>query len=355
MNISDIPFFFIIGRPRSGTTLVRTLLDAHPTVKVPPEYPVILSLYNRFGNRKRWNNSLLHEFDKCFKAPPPSENWKYSYLRINEGELKSNVGALDDNASIEDLVKAYYLSYTSIFDKEEINLLGDKNPVFSTYAFRLAKIFPNAKFLFITRDYRDNYMSIKRFKFEAPVAALQAYRWKYVARLMNQLSRKYPNRVLHMRHEDLVANPEVQFASVCSFLGIDYNPVVFDFYKKEDAILEIVDADLLQKFHSGLGKPINNDNVEVWKQKMSEADVKTADAVVGKWAEKMGYERKYKQGNMLVHLKSLPWCMYGWLLYKIMSMGEHLPYSLRTKMAKALPLLAKSYNSPVKNKRIPLR
>lgn len=354
MNIADIPFFFIIGRPRSGTTLVRTLLDAHPSVKVPPEYPVILSLYNRFGNRRRWNNNQLHEFDKCFKAPPPSENWKYTYLRINEAELKSLVGSLDDNTCVEDLVKAYYLSYTSIFEKEEIKLLGDKNPVFSSYAFRLAHIFPRAKFLFITRDYRDNYMSIKRFKFEAPVAALQAYRWKYVARLMDALAKKYPDRVQHMRHEDLVANPAECFAKVCAFLNIDYNPVVFDFYKKEDAILEIVDADLLQKFHSGLGKPINNENVEVWRQKMSERDVKIADCVVGKWAEKMGYERKYKACNIWVRLTAKPWCVYGWLLYKIMSLGEHLPYALRTKMAKALPLLAKSYNSPAKSKRIRL-
>lgn len=354
MNIADIPFFFIIGRPRSGTTLIRTLLDAHPSVKVPPEYPVILSLFSRFGNRRKWNNNLLHEFDKCFKAPPPSENWKYSYLRINEAQLKQNVGSLEDNVGVEDIVKAYYLSYTSIFDKEEVKLLGDKNPLFSSYASRLAHLFPTAKFLFVTRDYRDNYMSIKRFKFEAPVAALQAYRWKYVAKLMDSLSKKYPGRVLHMRHEDMVANPEECFAKVCDFLQLAYNPIVFDFYKKEDAILEIVDADLLQKFHSGLGKPINNEHVEVWKNKMSEADVKTADSVVGKWAEKMGYERKYKVGNCWTQLKALPWCMYGWLLYRIMSLGEHLPFSLRTKMAKALPLLAKSYNSPVKSKKIRL-
>ncbi|HAL65426.1 MAG TPA: hypothetical protein DCP10_07675 [Bacteroidales bacterium] len=41
--------FFILGRPRSGTTLLRTLLDAHPQVKVPPEYPVVLQLYKKYG------------------------------------------------------------------------------------------------------------------------------------------------------------------------------------------------------------------------------------------------------------------------------------------------------------------
>jgi hypothetical protein len=355
MNISDIPFFFIIGRPRSGTTLLRTLLDAHPAVKVPPEYPVILSLYNRFGSRKSWNSNLLHEFDKSFKTQPPSENWRYTYLRINEAELKNAVGLLPDETTFEDLVKTYYYCYNSIFEKGDVQLLGNKNPVFSSYALRLARIFPKAKFIFVTRDYRDNYLSIKRFKFEAPKVALQAYRWKYIAAIMDKLGKKYPGRVMHVRHEDLVAAPHEKFAEICKFLSIQFDPVVFDFYKKEDAILEIIDADLLHKFHSGLGQPINSERIDIWKQKMNEYEVKVADTVVGEWAEKLGYERKYRSAGFFVHLAAKPWKMYGWLLYKIMSAGEYLPHSLRSRMAGFLPLLAKSYNATIKSKRIPDR
>jgi len=56
--------FFILGRPRSGTTLLRTLLDAHPQVKVPPEYPVVLQLYKKYGRIRQWDETTLEEFKK---------------------------------------------------------------------------------------------------------------------------------------------------------------------------------------------------------------------------------------------------------------------------------------------------
>jgi hypothetical protein len=54
-----IPFFFILGRPRSGTTLIRTLFDAHPNVKIPPEFPFIPLLARRFRNVKEWDARFI--------------------------------------------------------------------------------------------------------------------------------------------------------------------------------------------------------------------------------------------------------------------------------------------------------
>ncbi|NQU34666.1 MAG: sulfotransferase [Bacteroidetes bacterium] len=48
-QLNKIPFFFVVGRPRSGTTLLRTLFDAHPNVSFPPECQFIINLYPKYG------------------------------------------------------------------------------------------------------------------------------------------------------------------------------------------------------------------------------------------------------------------------------------------------------------------
>ena len=47
-KIRQTPMFFIVGRPRTGSTLLRTLFDAHPNVTIPQEWPMLLALYRRF-------------------------------------------------------------------------------------------------------------------------------------------------------------------------------------------------------------------------------------------------------------------------------------------------------------------
>ena len=57
-----VPFFFILGRPRSGTTLLKTLFDAHPNVKIPPELPIFLPLYQKFKHVKTWDREHILSF-----------------------------------------------------------------------------------------------------------------------------------------------------------------------------------------------------------------------------------------------------------------------------------------------------
>ena len=59
-NISSIPIFFVVGRPRSGTTLLRMLFDAHPDVTFPPECQFIVNLYPKYKNVNPWKEEDLN-------------------------------------------------------------------------------------------------------------------------------------------------------------------------------------------------------------------------------------------------------------------------------------------------------
>ncbi|MDO9510303.1 MAG: sulfotransferase [Bacteroidales bacterium] len=343
-EIQNLPFFFIIGRPRSGTTLLRTLLDAHSFVKVPPEYPVILKLYNRFGKLKSWSAEDVEAFDAAFRQKLPSEYWKLEYLNIDEIRLKQLLGKLPTDAKFTDFIKVHYSCYQSVYPTTELKILGDKNPVFATYVKRLMKIFPEARFIFLTRDYRDNFVSVRRFSFEAPIVALQAYRWKYVTRMMLGLKKQFPNRILHIRHEDVIASAPETLSTVCDFLGIEMDMGMLDFYKKKDEVYNMISSAHFDKFHSGLGQPINPSRMGLWEEKLTDNEVKTADAVVGIWAERAGYKRKYTYCSASIILKTIPWQLYGYFLYQLMSFAEFLPPGLRKHFARFLPMLARIWH-----------
>ena len=92
--------------------------------------------------------------------------------------------------TFQEMVRKVCLSYTSVFDKEEIQLIGDKNPAYSLFAGRIHKLFPEAKIIHITRDYRDNYLSLTKVNFEVPIVPLVIYRWKFAYKRMQKLKKK---------------------------------------------------------------------------------------------------------------------------------------------------------------------
>ncbi|MGC8864629.1 MAG: sulfotransferase family protein [Bacteroidales bacterium] len=342
-NPLELPFFFIIGRPRSGTTLLRTLLDAHPAIIVPPEYPIILDLFNRFGTYPEWNSCTRGKLLQTFKKPLTFDFWNYQYLRIEEEALKSDLEEIRGRVPLEKVLRLFYFHSQSVFPKENIQLLGDKNPVYALYTRHLLRWFPDAKFLFITRDYRDNLVSMRKFDWEAPHPVLQAWRWKYITRMMLRLQRQHPGRIFMLRYEDLVAQPEEWLKKICSFLQISYNPVMLSFHEKVEEGFSFIDRKTLLKYHESLVKPINTSTIGLWKEKLSRREVHLMDATVGLYAEKADYRRSSVDNSLALTLATWPMRIYGWILYQLMLLGEYLPYRLRVLFSKALPWLVKVY------------
>jgi hypothetical protein len=357
-NLKEVPMFFILGRPRSGTTLLRTLFDAHPSVKIPPEFPIILPLYQKFRNVKDWDENTIGSFVDTIFNSPSFNNRKFDNLRIDRDTYTANLMKLAHSGTTLDFLKSFnYYSFT-LFPKNKIEWIGDKNPLYSIFAKRFLKIFPDAKFICIIRDYRDNYISMKGLSdlnLEAAVLSLQVSRWRYVVKLFLKCKKKYPDRFYIVRYEDLVQQQEDIFRELCSFLKINYDPVVFDFFKKKEESETMFTKELLEKYHKSLMNPINTGRMDLWKKELNEQEVKTADQIAGKYADILGYERKYKKLNPWIWLKTRPMTIYSYIIFKIMEYGTYLPYKLSMMLTVNLLILVKTYNLISGKKKIPLQ
>ncbi|MCX6245556.1 MAG: sulfotransferase [Bacteroidetes bacterium] len=328
-DLSKIPIFFIFGRPRSGTTLLTTLFNAHPNVRIAPEFPVMLFLYQRFKKVKKWDEATIRSFvDHVF------EYSKFSLRRVENLKLDKEfiVGELlkyKDKASIQLFLKSINYYAFSVYHKEQTHLIGDKNPIYSIYSRRLRKIFPEAKFICIIRDYRDNFISIQKLvekdvAVEAPSLPLQVGRWRYFTRMFLRCKRRFPDRYYILRYEDLVTEQEKTYRSLCEFLGISYDPSVFDFYKKKDEVTEIFSNTVWDKFHENLLKPVNTGRMNTWQDKLTEQQVRMADQIAGKYADRLNYKRD-KRFSFVLFLKASPMLAYNYILLSMMIIGTYLP------------------------------
>ena len=332
-DLSKIPIFFIFGRPRSGTTLLTQLFNAHPNIRIAPEFPVMLFLYQRFRKVKNWDEATIRSFVEHVFSYSKFILHRIENLKLDKEFIISELLKYKENGSIKLFLKSINYYAYSVHSKKETRLIGDKNPIYSIYAGRLRRIFPEAKFICIIRDYRDNFISIrklaeKKIAVEAPALTLQVGRWRYFVSLFLDCKRRFPDKYYILRYEDLVTDPQNTFRSLCDFLGIAYDPSVFDFYKMKDEVLKVYTNSPWAKFHENLLNPINTGRMNTWQNDLTEQQVRLADQIAGKYADRLGYKRQYKGFDVLLLFKSCPMIFYNYILLKLMIFGTYLPSRL---------------------------
>ncbi|HLN52361.1 MAG TPA: sulfotransferase [Lentimicrobium sp.] len=337
--MQDIPFFFIIGRPRSGTTLLRLLFEAHQNIIVPPESPFIIILYKKYGKVTNWTEQTITEFtDDLFKVR------YFDKWLINREALLNDLLKIKGKRTFQDVVLQVYKNYHSVYAKGEIKMIGDKNPMYSLYPQRIHQLFPQSKIIHITRDYRDNYVSLTNVNFEVPVVPIVIYRWKYALKKMWHLKEKHPGLIYSLRYEDLVADPELHSRRLYEFLGIEFDPSVLEFYeKKQEAEKAYGTDDTIKQIHKSLFNPISTGRMEKWRTDMTPRQIRVADLVGGRTAEKAGYQRMYKGFNPLLYLWISPALIYASIMYRLIMLGDHLPYKMRNSLNKSLGIFLKLY------------
>lgn len=349
--LSDLPVFFIIGRPRSGTTLLRMLFEAHPHVVIPPESPFIISLYKKYGKITHWDEPVIRRFAADLMKQRYFDKWL-----VTEQKLLALLQNAGGETTFQAMVKQVCLTYESVYEKSGIKLIGDKNPYYSLYINRIHKLFPEAKIIHLTRDYRDNYLSLTNVNFEVPIVPLVVYRWKFAWRLVHGLRKQHPGLVYPLRYEDLAANPEAEFGKLCDFLGIHFDPSVIKFYEKKPEVEKAyAGSNDISIIHKSLLNPISTSRMNLWKTQMTPKQIRMADAVAGKTGALAGYTPQYPGFSLGIWLQTLPMQVYGWLMYRMLLLGDHLPYTMRNTLGRFLGIFLKVYWSLNKRKVKPLK
>ena len=145
-TIACPPMPIIIGAPRSGTTLLRFMLDSNPELAIPPETG-FLALGDQFTSQ---GEALREEFFQAVvDFPPQVPNWED--FQIPQAVFWANLVELDP-FTVSEGYRTFYRLYASRFTKRR---WGDKTPVYCHHLETIAAVLPEAHFIHIIRDGRD--------------------------------------------------------------------------------------------------------------------------------------------------------------------------------------------------------
>lgn len=281
MNAARTPMgrpMFIIGCERSGTTLLRAMLNAHPHIAIPYEAQRFSKLLmGRSPWTQVWSRDEAIAPIQQILANPRVSFWAPTPAQV--------LYELDGQPTIryDELLRAIYAAHAR---RERKSRWGDKTPRNTFDLPHLITAFPDAQFLHIVRDGRDVYRSWATVDWAGYDVATAAKRWtQWVGAADEPGEGVGPQRYHVLRYEELIEQPLQVLQRVCHFLGEAFSDRMLHYHEQQGLVPEEQ-----VKFHTGLTEPLDASRVQRWKHAMSPADVATFERIAGPTLVKYGYE-----------------------------------------------------------------
>jgi hypothetical protein len=280
------PFAFIVGCPRSGTTLLGRMVDAHPDIAVIHEGRFAPDWYERRRGLTA-AGLVTPELIGSLLGHPPFKN-----VSVGREELE---GLLDGGApgTYADFVAGIFDLHGRAHGKR---LVGDKTPHYVRSLPTLHSLWPAAKIVHLIRDGRDVTQSalgwrkvterggsVARFStFRDDRVATVACWWEWLVRLGREDGAAIGPAGYHeVRYEALVADPDATVREICAFAGIPYEPSMLDYAGAVDVSTKAHQQRLLTPPTTG---------VRSWRDDMSAADAAGFEAVAGDLLRELEYD-----------------------------------------------------------------
>jgi predicted protein tyrosine phosphatase len=264
----------VLGVSRSGTTLLRVILDRSPGIAIPDESFFVPLLARRHGKKVDARRFL----DDVARIPT-IRAWG---LTPDDVEPR-----IFDGMAAGDAISAVFEAYAERVGKPR---WGDKTPMYMRHLDLIERLFPDARYVHLVRDGRDAALSFLEMPegtftrtWARPTTPAQfACLWAREVGDARELGRRVGTRRYHeLRYEELVAEPERTVAAVCAFADIPFDPEMLGYAET---------VDVSDKPHQQRLRRPPTPGVRSWRKDMSPDDVVAFEAIAGDVLRKSGYE-----------------------------------------------------------------
>ena len=270
------PPFFVVSAPRSGSTLLRLILDAHPRLAVPPPgwlfelvYPYLYS----YGDLTQAAN--LRELAEDILETPTVKKWPIS-------TDPDGLAAAARAPGFRGLFDAVHRLYVESTGKAR---WGEKSPRDCFWMDEIRAEFPDAKFVHLLRDGRDQAIDLADSTLWPYSLFSAADLWQsYVMAARASGGRLPSDAYLEVRYEDLCADPKRTLETICAFLGEEFDPRMLAHHETASARKWSDDP-----LHAKTSRPITAEYCGMFETRLSGADRAALDAHIGDTLKLLGY------------------------------------------------------------------
>lgn len=268
MNPQSNTPFFIVGCGRSGTTLLRTLLNGHPEIGVPQE-SLFITDYLRAGESVGLASLL-----RMLIREPELEEWG----------IHPSIEDLDGCNTAAEAIDRLHRIYLDGKGKQR---WGQKTPRFVRYVELLRHHFPGARFIHLVRDPRAVVSSLISSDVHRSNALYGSKRWLNDVSAGIEAEKKYPQEFVRVRYEDLVTEVESTLHRLASFLAFTYDPAMVAAAAQGASEYSRFYAAI----HANLSMPPTDRFIDKWKERLDPRQVALVESIVGERMVELGYAR----------------------------------------------------------------
>lgn len=301
----NIPLHFILSTGRTGSTLLSTMLNAHPEIISVSEEPFMLNLYDGYSKIDKWTEKIIDNYVKDF------------YL-FSSGKLSTQFGSAlhlknillnhKEVLTIDIVIRLSYFAFFPSKEKGLIKQISSKELILHTQLKKITRIFPEAKFTILVRDPRDNVLiKINRAKRRGVEYNFNHFcvTWRNIySLLLTDLTGLAANRFFILKYEDLILNPSTKLKELCQFLDLKFDEAMLTYDEKN--IKEYQDRSKfisnelklhLERDHVGLTQKLDLSKIGLWKKELTKKQSDYIWKINKKIALKFGYTEETSTSN----------------------------------------------------------
>jgi Sulfotransferase family len=226
---------FVLGNPRSGTTLLRLMLNNHKHIVIPPECGFAVWYYKKY-QEILITTSSIQDFLADLALARKIETWELDFNKLKEYLTAAKI------ETYSELVSAVYQFYGKSTGKS-FRIWGDKNNFYIKHVDTIKKMFPASRLIHIVRDGRDvacSYKALNKLKIQSKYAPQLPDKITDIANewitnlncAMISFEKIGWENVYELRYEDLITHPVDELKKLCLFLNEPYDEEMQTYYLK---------------------------------------------------------------------------------------------------------------------------
>jgi hypothetical protein len=284
---------FIVCYPRSGSTLLRLMLDSHPDLAIPPE-----THFNQiFIELAAAESQLADPRRSLFESLLASPRW--SDFKLDARVLWNRLNDLQDQFTIAEGLRTFYRLYSTSQRKTR---WGDKTPGHILAISAIGKLLPEANFIHLIRDGRDVAASMRHLWW-GPGNDIEALArdWVHRLTLAREASRAFPHRYFEIRYEDLVSDPELNLRRISAAIDLSFDSAMLRHHERAASRIAelgeirhsdgriLATRDDHQQLHRRTFLPPNTERIGRWRDELTPSEVIIFEAVAKSLLVEFGY------------------------------------------------------------------
>lgn len=322
---------FVVGTPRSGTTLTAKILGSHSCLFMPGEthfFDDIYSLRKELGepgSDEACSNIAKRLYTIYDRYYEPDDQIRIETLYSGAEQLARDISDAKNYGQIFD----FFMKKQAIFENKL--RWGNNAPrdIFSIH--EILKFFPNAKIIVCVRDVRAFLLSYKgKWKITGddhverlkklyhPVVT--SYLWKSSMMQLPAIKGIVPaNNFRIIKYEDLVTAPEATMKGLCQILEIDFE-------------LSMLEVETHNSSNAPTSGGIFSSSIDKWKDELSPEEINISQRIAAQQLDELGYSQMDMRSNVL--RKTLIWLSTPFALVRGLhanraTRGPLIPYLLK--------------------------